>query len=364
MADWLGADDLDAITLGAPILGTGGGGDPYLGRVIARRALGESGRIRLVPLQEIPDNWLVVASAMMGAPTVFVEKVPNGREPAAAFQALEEHLGRKADATYSIEAGGLNSTIPIGTAARLDLPLLDADGMGRAFPEIQMVSPSIYGYPATPMALADEKGNTLIIRRSRSNLWTERFARHATIDMGGSAMIALYPLQGWQAKRALIGGSISLARTIGSRLQDAWNSKSDPIEAILRATRGQKLFQGKISDVERRSESGFARGVVVLRGTGPFGKHNLVIRFQNENIVAELDGRRVVAVPDLISVVDSETGAPVTTEGLRFGLRVTVITMPCHPKWRTPRGLELVGPDYFGYPSESVRANPSRGSAP
>ena len=39
-----------------------------------------------------------------------------------------------------IEAGGVNSLLPLALAARLGLPVIDADGMGRAFPELQMVT--------------------------------------------------------------------------------------------------------------------------------------------------------------------------------------------------------------------------------
>ncbi|MGB7124671.1 MAG: DUF917 domain-containing protein, partial [Thermoplasmata archaeon] len=203
------------------------------------------------------------------------------------------------------------------------------------------------GYPATPMALADEKGNVVVLQETITNLWTERFARHITIDMGGSAMIALYPLRGRQAKRALIPGSISFARDIGARLKGAWEAKADPVDAVLAATRGREAFRGKIVDLERRSETGFARGDVQLRGTDRFSGHRLSVSFQNENIVAEMDGKVLAQVPDLISILDSETGIPITTEGLRFGLRVVVVTMPCHPKWKTKRGLEVVGPAQF-----------------
>jgi len=219
--------------------------------------------------------------------------------------------------------------------------------MGRAFPEIQMVSPNLYGYAATPMALADEKGNVIVLQDTITNLWTERFARHITVDMGGSAMIALYPLRGRQAKRALIPGSISFARHIGTRLQAAWDAKRDPVEAVLSATGGREAFRGKIVDLDRRSETGFARGMVRLRGTDRFEGRQLSVWFQNENIVAETSGKIIAQVPDLISILDSETGIPITTEGLRFGLRVVVVTIPCHPKWKTRRGLEIVGPDQF-----------------
>jgi hypothetical protein len=285
----------------------------------------------------------------MGAPTVRVEKVPSGSEAVRAFRALEEFLGEKAYATYSIEAGGLNSTIPIGTAAKLGIPLVDADGMGRAFPEIQMVSPTLYGYPATPMALADEKGNVVVLKETITNLWTERFARHVTIDMGGSVMMAVYPLRGRQAKRALIPDTITFARDIGRRLRAAWQAKEDPIAAVLSVTRGRTIFRGNIADVDRRTETGFARGMVTLVGAGRYKGRTMTIRFQNENLIAESGGKVLASVPDLIAVLDEETGTPFTTERLRFGFRVAVVAIPCDPKWRTKRGLELIGPRYFGY---------------
>ena len=47
-------------------------------------------------------------------------------------------------------------------------------------------------------------------------------------------------------------------------------------------------------------------------------------------------------------MLDAEKGEPITTEGLRYGFRITVLSMPRDPHWRTPAGLEVVGPDYFG----------------
>lgn len=67
-----------------------------------------------------------------------VEKIARGTETLAALRALEAHLGRRADATMPIEYGGMNSMIPLIVGARAGLPVIDADGMGRAFPELQM----------------------------------------------------------------------------------------------------------------------------------------------------------------------------------------------------------------------------------
>ena len=103
-----------------------------------RRPSAGTARCRSSTVDEVPDDAFVVPSAMMGAPTVMVEKLPRGDEVINAFKALGSYIGREPTHTMSIEAGGLNSTTPFVVAAQLGIPLVDADGMGRAFPEIQM----------------------------------------------------------------------------------------------------------------------------------------------------------------------------------------------------------------------------------
>ena len=346
-------ENLEDLAVGAAVLGTGGGGDPYIGKLMAIQAIREFGPVQLISPDELADDALVVPSAMMGAPTVMVEKIPSGQEIIQAFEALQAYLGRKIDATVSIEAGGLNSTTPFGVAAQMGIPLVDADGMGRAFPEIQMVTCTLAGVSATPMALADEKGNSAILN-TINNRWTETFARTITVDMGASAMIALYAMSGKQIKEAMVPGTISLAETIGRAIREARASHTDPIKAVLALTNGYEIFRGKIGDVERRTVAGFARGEAKFSGIDAYQGSEMMLQFQNEHLVAIQDGEIVVSVPDLITVLDVETGEPITTEGLRYGFRVVVLGMPCTPKWRTPAGLALVGPRYFGYDIDFV----------
>jgi uncharacterized protein len=282
-----------------------------------------------------------------------VEKLPRGDEIIRAFKALQGFLGKAITHTVSIEAGGLNSTTPFSVAARMGIPLVDADGMGRAFPEIQMVTPTMYGVSATPMALADEKGNAAIIE-TIDNRWTERLARSLTIDMGCSAMIALYAMDGRMLKEAMVPGTIGLAEELGGLIRERRAAHEDAIQAVLERLNGFRVFTGKISDVARRTQTGFARGDARIEGTGDDEGSTLEIRFQNEHLVALRDGEIVVTVPDLIIVLDTETGEPITTEELRYGFRVTVVATPCDARWRTDAGLELAGPRYFGYDIDYV----------
>ena len=344
----IGEHELEHLAIGAAVLGTGGGGDPYIGKLMAQQAIREHGPVRLVGVEELEDDDLVVPSAMMGAPTVMVEKIPHGEESLRAFRALQEYLDSPITHTTSIEAGGLNSTIPFVVAAALDIPLVDADLMGRAFPELQMCLPTLYGIAACPMAIADEKGNAAVLE-AIDNHWTERFARSVTVDMGCSSMIALYALTGAQVGEAMIAGTLQLAQTLGEAIESARREHEDPIDVVVSTLRGFRLFEGKVVDVKRRTQAGFARGDCRLEGTGSDRGATLKIEFQNEHLIATRDGDVLATTPDLIIVLDAESGLPVTTEEIRYGFRVMVVGAPCDARWRSPEGLEVVGPRYFGY---------------
>ena len=318
---------------------------------MALQAIEQYGPVELVTPDELPENSLAVPVAMMGAPTVFAEKLPSGAEIGRALQALSHHLGRDVSCLVPIEAGGLNSMLPLALGASLHLPVLDLDGMGRAFPELQMVTFHLGGISATPMVLADEKGNQSLLQ-TIDNDWTERLARVLTVQMGGAAMMAIYSMTVRHASIYGIQGAVSLAERIGKVVREEHTMNVPPVDALVAAGGGQRLFSGKIIDVLRRTTGGFVRGNVTIEGVGDCHGYQMVVFFQNENLAAALDGEVVASVPDLVVALDAETGLPVTTEALRYGLRVIVVGLPCAAQWRTPEGLAVVGPQYFGYDIE------------
>lgn len=348
MTTYITLEDIDDIARGAAILGAGGGGDPHIGGLLAKHALEECGPVRLVSLEEVEADALVLPVAIMGAPTVIVEKPPAGTEFVGAFDIVAARMGRPVTHVACLEAGGLNSMTPIVTAARTGLPLIDGDGMGRAFPELQMVLMTLDGIPTSPMAMADDKGNTILLD-TVSNLWAERLARPATVEMGCSASIALYPMTGAQARTSMVPATISLARDIGRLLARTRAAHADAAETLAQAYAGRVLLRGKVTDVARSTSAGFVRGTAKIAGFGSDEGASLELDFQNEHLVARRNGVVVTSVPDLICVLDADTGEPVTTESMRYGYRVAVVGLPCHDRWRTPEGLAIVGPGYFGY---------------
>ncbi len=345
------AADMEDIATGGAILGTGGGGDPYVGKLMAQQAIKQYGPVNLVDIDELPDDALVVPVCMMGAPTVMTEKLPQGEELINAFRALEQLLGRKIDAVLCGEAGGVNSTTPFVVAAMAGLPLVDGDGMGRAYPELQMVTFTMHGVSATPMVLCDDKGNSLVLE-TVSNAWTERLARAATVEMGGSALLAFYSMSGAVAKKAIVRGTLTLCSELGRTLREAKSGHVDPVNAIVKKLEADVIFHGRIKDIERRTVGGFARGTARFEGVEEWKGHSLRLDFQNEFLMAERDGEILVTTPDLITLLDAESGLPVTADALRYGLRLKALAMPSNPQWLTPAGIELVGPRYFGYDTD------------
>ena len=344
-------DNLEAIAMGAGILGTGGGGNPYIGQLRARQAIKEHGPVTVLDPEELPDDAQVICVGGIGAPTVGVEKVRD-LQSLYALRAIEEFTGKKATALISNEIGGSNSVEPLIPAAMTGLPVVDADGMGRAFPEFQMKTFFVYGVPCCPMAIADEKGNTVVIPETISPAWAERLARAVTVQMGCVACYAVAPMTAEQVRRTAVLNTLSLARNLGDAVITARVRGEDPIESILGTCPGKILFNGKIADVDRRTTAGFARGSLSIEGLADYNGERLAIEFQNENLIARRDGQIVCTVPDLICVVDSETGEPVTTELLRYGLRVIVLGLPAPDLWTTPEGLAVAGPRVFGYDTD------------
>ena len=102
---------------------------------MAQQAVAQHGPISLISVDKLADDACIIRTAMMGAPTVLVEKIPSETEVLDAFRMVERRLECQAKATFAMEAGGVNSMIPMVVAATFRLPIVDVDGIGRAFSE-------------------------------------------------------------------------------------------------------------------------------------------------------------------------------------------------------------------------------------
>jgi uncharacterized protein len=343
------SDDIECLAVGAWILGTGGGGSPYLGLLNMRRLYTEGHRVALMSPLDLADDDLVAVVSNMGAPLIGQERLADSRNIARAVQMQEEYCGRRFRAVMSLEIGGGNGIQPLMAAAHLGLPVVDADTMGRAYPEAQMTSVAVGDLRPYPCALYDPRGIEAVVGKVPSWKWMERASRKICVEMGSIASTCKAPRTGREVKDWGIHFTTSKAIGIGRRVRRAQRRHEDPIAAILEGAGGKMLFRGKVVDVARRATEGFLRGRALIDGLEDDRGSRLEIAFQNEWVVAWRDGDPVAMSPDLICVLDTVSGNAFGTETIRYGMRATVIALPAPAVFLTPKGLEHVGPRAFGY---------------
>ncbi|KAJ8072196.1 hypothetical protein PM082_015754 [Marasmius tenuissimus] len=366
--------DLEWISCGCYILGTGGGGTPYPHFVRLREMMRNGAEVRVVEPGWLEDDDVVACGGAKGSPTVSVEKLA-GDEMMESQEILYKYLGYKPTAVLDLEIGGGNGLqgLVLGCSTKMNIPVIDGDWMGRAYPVAWQITPVVWHGEAAqfiPSAIADGNGNNMLMLSATTERMVERAFRAALSEMGSHVGCAKGPTTGARVKSWVVENTVSLAWRIGRAvaLCRARNNIDFVTDAIIDEVGGKAaakvLFKGKIVGVERKTVKGHVYGEVTIAaadvsgsgsGTGDsFEGQKLRIPFKNENIIAVRIGKDgeeevVASVPDLICVCDASSGEAIGTPEYKYGLLVFVLGIVGSEKWTsTPRGLEIGGPGAFG----------------
>src|SRR5207237_7900058 len=135
---------------------------------------------------------------------------------------------------------------PLMAAAHLGLPVVDADLMGRAYPEAQMTSVAVGDLRPYPCALYDPRGLESIVTNVPSWKWMERVSRKICVEMGSIASTCKAPRSGREVKDWGIHFTVSKAIGIGRRGREAQRLHEDPVAAILDEADGKQWFRGQV----------------------------------------------------------------------------------------------------------------------
>ena len=351
--------DITDLCFGTTVLGTGGGGSPELGLYILNRLLEMGKEIRLISVEEVPDEEIVVHPAMVGSIAPSKSGKAEVEEYSArilaeegplltGLRALEDILSKRIYATVPVELGGYNTPVAAILAALAGLPFVDGDTIGRAKPELMMQTYTIHNIPITPMVLTDMKGNSVLVRKAASFRDAERIARALAVVGGGTTAVRC-PVRGDVLKRTTIPGGVTKAIEIGKALRKAEERDEDPVHAVVRASGGTEFFRGEVDQFKWEDRDGFLWGTITMRGEGQYKKHELKVWIKNENLLSWLDGKPYVLTPDLICILDATTGKPITNSNMKEGRKIVAFGIPCHPFWRTKEAIDLVSPKHFDF---------------
>ncbi|NGX59610.1 MAG: hypothetical protein KR126chlam3_00763 [Chlamydiae bacterium] len=337
-------NDLEKLSIGSAILGSGGGGDPSYPLLMVKNAIEKYGPIDVISIEDLKENDLVIPLSFMGAPLINTERLQSGSELEAILQTIEKRLGQKPTVLMPAEIGGANAFTPLLIAAKRRIPVLDADMIGRAFPELQMSSCYLRELSATPAVMADCMGNTIILETRDANT-LERMARAITVAMGSSSAVGFYFMSGSDVAGSVIPNTLSQALALGEIVIKAREESTDPISALVEASNGRILGRGTLIDIDQSIEKGFLQGSASILCEG----EKMKLFFQNEFLLAKKGEDILSSTPELLVLLEENSGTPITSEALRYGLQVALIAIPAPEIWQTPEGLELVGPQVFGY---------------
>lgn len=284
------------------------------------------------------------------------------------------------DAVMGLEIGGANGLEPflVGSSRFFDSPTIDGDWMGRAYPTYWQTTLAVHApLELVPCAIDSGDGKTIVMTRAPNDEIVDRALRASCSEMGSRVGMAARPTTADRVRKFGVLNTVSLAWRIGRciALCQAINTMSTVAESIIAEAGGSEaakvLFRGKIVRVERRLFKGHSYGEVHIaafesgdedesagvkdRAAAVAQGGTLKIPFKNENILAEHtaeDGETSIlaCVPDLISILDNESGRALGVPEFKYGYRVTVIGITCSPRWtETPAGLNIGGPRAFGY---------------
>ncbi len=340
---------------GFAILGTGGGGSPAWGRVILENDIKRNRSAVLVKPEDVPDDAVVASGGIMGSVKVLEKVNPDQLiadweerfELAEAFKLQEETIGKKIDYIVAFEMGGLNTPVMLSLGARLGIPVIDGDGLGRAAPETNMISFIGYDVSLTPMPLVDAEGNAVVVRYGAENTFADMLGRWMVTRGGGMGANSHYPMSGKKLKESVIPDTISGALALGEEVYKARAENSDPIDVIAKFLGGKHIHTGVIQKMKEEEWEGFYFITAELSGGA-----RLVIK--NEYMTLYLDGKPVTIFPDFILGLDPETGRGLMSAELKLGAEIALVVCPCHDRLRgalnSPAGQQAFSPKRFGQP--------------
>jgi len=349
--------DLLDILMGCTILGTGGGGDMAEGIGLIDDALAQGKTFNMVTLDEAPPDALICTPYMLGAISALppeeeaaYARLPRIDAPAIllAYARFQEYLGQQFCGTVCCELGGSNTAVAFYAAAMSGHLIIDADPAGRAVPEITHSTYYINDLPAAPIVLANEFGEVMLLENVHDDLRAEAIVRALSIVSRNDIAAIDHALPVKNIRHALIPGTITLAQTMGCAHRTALEAGHDTAEAAAHTGGGAVMFRGQISDCDWRTEDGFTYGSIAIAGDDDHRNQTYRINLKNENMIGWLNGAVHATIPDLICLMDTQTGMPISNPDYATGMQVAVVILPAPTQFTTERGLAAFGPAYVG----------------
>jgi DUF917 family protein len=321
MARMLTAEDVEAGLVGGLFLSAGGSGRNAVdkNRRLGQMAL-DYGGVRLVALDELDPDALVITATAVGAPG-FANWAIKPRDAINAARRLIERLERPPVGVICGHVPGFNAWL---VAAALGLNYIDAASNGRGHPTVKMGGMGLASRLDLSITQVGSSGSKseqseFAIVAEGDIVRTSNIMRQAAVVNGGLIYAARGPLTAGFIKENGAPGAITFQLELGRAMLAA--TGADRVRATAEFLGGELLVEGEVTENTVTYGGGFDLGQMIVRRANG----EAVLGVYNEFMTADFSGKRVATFPDMIGTLDPQTGEVVSISESKPGSRVAVI---------------------------------------
>ncbi len=357
----LSKQELHDILLGASIISTGGGGTLEDGIEIVDKALEDGMEFNLVNDSEFELDSYVGTPYGCGSISPFTKEQQEAYDKmekieetnvVLAVKAFEETMGINIDGIIATELGGHNTASALEAAARLGKPIIDADPAGRSVPCLEQTTYFLKDISIAPMGVASVFGDTVVIPHVANDTRAEELTRSLAVASFNNVGVVDH-VNTWKVIREAIHlNTITWCLEIGQAAREEIEKGNDYASRIVNDFDGYHIFEGIVTKSFYEDKDGFTIGETHIKGINDYENDELVIWYQNENLISTLNGKPYVLTPDLINVVDCKTFMPVLNPFAKEESHVKVFGHRARSEWRSEKGLSILSPKFFNFDYE------------
>lgn len=344
---------LEPLALGSAFMGAGGGGSANNLILLCQELFTDETTIPLLDIDDLKSDKMYAAVGLVGSSEVVDDFYCNGQESINALNKLSTIVDSKFEGIFTLECAGINVLYSLIVSLISDIPLIDGDCIGRAFPELQMNTFHLNKESLEPFIFSSTK-NKLYEFYNIDNFLLELNVRQKLNEVDNIGFFATCPTKGNELQRFLIPNTLTLCYEIG-KVFAKYSNYNDILINLVKTTKNSiygasiELFIGKVNDIKNIEHKHWKS--IRIRGLKNYKGENFQILTQNENLIGYKNNSLAIMVPDLISIIDMDTLKPINNDTISPGMNIAVIGTPAPLIWKTNDALNIVGPHCFGYKS-------------
>ncbi|GAA0180599.1 DUF917 domain-containing protein [Clostridium sediminicola] len=346
-------DWVKPLFLGSIFLGAGGGGKTNNILILLEELFSKNKTLPLLDIDDLDDNKTYASVGLIGSPEILDDFFCSGKEGIIALKKLESITKNKVEGLFTLECAGSNVLYPLLISLLLDIPYIDGDSIGRAFPELQMTTFNLTKKSLSPFIVCNARENIYQFN-DKDNFLLDLNIRSIIGQEENIGFFASCPTKGNSLKRLLIPRTLSLAYSIGKVFTE-YSTYESILSNLIKVTKNSiygasiELFMGEVENIGSVDHKNWQS--ITLKGIKNNKEDIFQILSHNENLIAHKNNSLAVMVPDLISLINLDTLNPICNNDLYKGMQVAVIGTPSPLVWKTKDALNMVGPQCFGYNS-------------